>query len=240
MKKKWTLEQLRFTEANRDVVRQHVDKIKESIKSNGYLTGIPILVDSDGFILDGQHRAQACKELQVEPTIIECGNFDLVPHINSLQLKWRTADYIKYYATKGYEHYIILDQLCKSKKISPSVAYAVIYEKGNRVLSGVNNKISPLRDGSFKIPDTSEKGLKKLERRIDNILDLITEMGLPKTDRLVVALARIANNPNFVFSIMKKKIEFQRSKIHRCTTIQEYSELIATIYNYKNVKKVAV
>ena len=99
---------------------------------------------------------------------------------------------------------------------------------------------NPVRTGDFRIPDKSEKGLAKLERKVQAILDLVTQLGLPKTDRLITAITRLSNDSNFSFRIMQSKIAYQRSRIYRCTTIQEYMIMLSNIYNNKNTKKVTI
>lgn len=245
MAKKWTLKDLKITEANRDIRRNQVDRIKESIKAHGYINAVPILVDEDGLIIDGQHRYIACKELGIEPTILQAGNFNLVPVLNSTQLSWSLSDFVKYYAAKGYEDYVILENICKSKKLKPSLVYNMIHNKSvnrptmDRQLKG-SQQPEPIKHGTFKFPDKSSKGLAKLERKIDAILELVSELKLPRTDRLVIAIAKLTQDPNFAFDTMRNKIEYQRARIYKCTTIQEYMVMLANIYNNKNIKKVAV
>lgn len=54
----WTKDYNKFTKFsyNRPVDENRVDKIKETIKKNGYL--VPILADKNYFIIDGQHRLE--------------------------------------------------------------------------------------------------------------------------------------------------------------------------------------
>ena len=164
MAKKWTLKDLKVTEANRDIRRNQVDRIKESIKTHGYIGAVPILVDEDGLIIDGQHRYVACKELGIEPTILQAGSFELVPVLNSTQLSWGLSDFVKYYAAKGYEDYVILENICKAKKLKPSLVYNMIHNKSvnrptmDRQLKGTQQP-EPIKHGTFKFPDKSAKGL---------------------------------------------------------------------------------
>jgi hypothetical protein len=98
----------------------------------------------------------------------------------------------------------------------------------------------PLKDGTFKFDDISDKGLAKISRKIDKILHVITLLDLPKTDRLVVAITRLMKDDNFSFTTMENKIAYQKSRVYRCSTIQEYMVMLANIYNNKNPKKIAV
>lgn len=241
MKKVFKLKDLRLTEANREIAEKHVDRLVELIRKNGYIEGMPIIVDEDGFIIDGQHRYLACKKLGIEPPIVLGKNFDIVPFLNSTQLKWTVKDYVNYYVVKGYPDFIILDQLCKKKNISPSIAYNIIFNKStDRTGLSRGVRIYPLKDGTMKLPDTSEKGLQKLERKVDMVLSLINLLNLPKTDRLIIAISRIISDKNFSYAVMQNKIDFQKSRIYRCSTIQEYMQMIANIYNYKNSNKITV
>lgn len=240
--KKFTMKDINLSEANRTISRNHVDRMKELIRKHGYLNSFPIIVNEEGLIIDGQHRYLACKELGIEPPIVQEKSFDITPIINSTQLKWSTKDYVKYYAAKGYEDYMILEQICKNKNISPGVAYNIIFGKctNKTGLANLKGISSPLKEGTMKLPDTSDKGLAKLERKIDMILVLINKLNLPKTDRLIIALSRIFNDKNFVYSTMLKKLDYQMARVYRCSTINEYLQMLANIYNHKNLKKITV
>lgn len=240
MAKKFTMKDIRITEANRSIKQNHVERLERVIKKNGYCAGRPILVDQDGLIVDGQHRYLACKHLGIEAPIEQVDNFDLVATLNSTQLNWSLRDYVNFYAVKGIADYIILDALCKEKEISPAVAINIIYGKSLSKEGMARPVDNPIRTGDFKIPDKSEKGLAKLERKVQAILDLVTQLGLPKTDRLITAITRLSNDSNFSFKVMQGKIAYQKSRIYRCTTIQEYMVMLSNIYNNKNMKKVTV
>lgn len=242
MKKKFTLKDIRLTDVNRDVNPYHVERLKNLIEKHGYFAGAPIIVDEDGLIIDGQHRYKACLELGVEPVIVQDGNFDMVPILNSTQLSWSLKDYVKYYAAKAYEDYVILEQLCKAKNISVSAAYNILTGKSTSRtgLNKHNGGRNPLKNGTFTIPDKSQKGLAKLERKVDAIMRIVSLLGLPRTDRLILAITRLTEDKNFVFKIMENKIDYQRARIYRCSTINEYMQMLANIYNHKNSKKVTV
>lgn len=233
MAKKFTMETIKLTEANREINQTHVEKLVAVIGKEGYINALPIVVDPDGFIIDGQHRYLACKQLGIDAPIVVEKNFDIVATLNSTQLNWSLKDYIKFYAEKGYEHYIILRALCKAKNITYNSAIAII----SGVLPGGDRAV--VKQGGFKIPDISEKALKKLDRKVDAILKLCAELGMPPRDRLVITIARLMRDPNFAFATMSSKIAYQKAKIHRCTTIQEYTSMLMEIYNYKNTKKIS-
>lgn len=244
MTKKFTMETISLSENNRDIFRTHVDRLKTLIKEQGYIKGLPILVNEEGKIIDGQHRYMACKELGITPDIVVGPDIDLIPLINSTQMKWRVTDYVKYYASKGYPDYIALIELCKKFDLKPSMVYTILEAKmPNR--NGLSQKNSTaegntLKKGTFKLPDLSEKGIAKVERRIKLTLDLANAMELPKSDRLLVAISKLARDPKFRFDKMHQKIQYLKSRIHRCTTITEYVNMLTGIYNYKSMNKLSL
>lgn len=235
---KFTLKDLKIDERNRDIKLVHVERLQNLIAEHGYIKGMPIIVDKNGYIIDGQHRYMACKNLKVEPEIVVEENFDIVPLLNSTQLRWGTAAYVKYWAAKGLTDYIILQNICKAKNISPGICYNIVFGKSmdKTGLERVGYK-SPIKNGEFKFPEHSKKYFEKLSRKIDMILNLVSVLKLPKTDRLIIAIARLANNPNFSFDTMLTKLDYQMSKVYKCTTIDEYTMMLAAIYNYKNSGK---
>ena len=45
---------------------QEYQSLKQSIKENGFWGSNPIVINSEGIILDGHHRYRACQELGIE------------------------------------------------------------------------------------------------------------------------------------------------------------------------------
>lgn len=238
---KWTIENIKLGKNNRKINEKHVMKLAESMKSHGYIKELPILVNKDGEIIDGQHRYAACVHAHIKPVILEMKTEkdDLIPVINSMQKTWKLADYVNYYASKGYPDYIILKGLCSTKNISIAAGFAIFSDKSSHNY-GITSTQHPLKLGTFKVADKSEKGLKKIDKKADMILDLIVELGLPKTERLITAIIRLMQRPEFIMDKMRQKIQYQRRRIYRCTTIAEYMQMLADVYNYKNTGKKVV
>lgn len=46
---------------------QEYQSLKQSIKENGFWESHPIVINSEGIILDGHHRYRACQELGIQP-----------------------------------------------------------------------------------------------------------------------------------------------------------------------------
>jgi hypothetical protein len=116
------LDQFTFHRQNRSVNRGAVLRLAESIKRVGLK--VPITVNRNGVILDGQHRVEAIREINktasapVRLSYIE-KNMSIadIAEMNANQTAWRLSDWIHYYATGGNENYIKLKEA--ARKFTP-------------------------------------------------------------------------------------------------------------------------
>ena len=109
-----------FLDYNRTVVPKRVQNIIESITKIGYVKSEPILVDENYFIIDGQHRFMACKELGLpihyEYKELDIDNKEAMLLLNKNQQIWRLEDYAQSWAKEGiafYLEYICFENLYK-------------------------------------------------------------------------------------------------------------------------------
>lgn len=97
-------------EGNRDV--KTAKKVLDSINAVGYVLS-PILVNEKFEIIDGQHRLEALKKLNLpvyyimQPGIGE----EECKYLNTGQTNWTTMDYIQSYSEKGIKDYLRLSSL---------------------------------------------------------------------------------------------------------------------------------
>lgn len=90
---------------NREVMPRHVNEIVDSIKKNGYYP-VPILVDNNYTIIDGQHRFEALKQLNLPVYYVKNGFIDNdCIELNVNAKNWNIVDYIKFFASKGLKDY---------------------------------------------------------------------------------------------------------------------------------------
>ena len=98
---------------NRDIKSTHVKDIKKSmIKNRGWI-GAPMVVDPNGYIIDGQFRYTAAKELGIPVEyVISDTNMAICVELNTTAKTWNTEDYIKNYANSGDNNYILFREFC--------------------------------------------------------------------------------------------------------------------------------
>ena len=139
-----------FMENNRPINNGLVKKLMQSINEIGYLESKPILVNENMLVIDGQHRLEACKRLNIM-AVYEIANVNAdraMLLLNANQRVWRNQEYIHSFALSGQECYqtvILFDEKYKLG-ISNSLACCfVVHPRGPEIRAGKNFLINPHR-----------------------------------------------------------------------------------------------
>lgn len=93
--------------SNREVDKRHVKKLSESIRRRNLMFIKPILVNDKMQVIDGQHRLEACKQIN-EPVyylVVPELNKDDIAILNTAQKNWTMLDFINFYAIEGVPAY---------------------------------------------------------------------------------------------------------------------------------------
>lgn len=132
-----TREYDRFTihDENRVINKNHVKKLAASIKTDGLIS--PIIVNENSVIIEGQHREEACEEIDADVYfIVKPGlNMDMVAKLNRLQKPWGTADYVHNGIRKQIKGFKEIEDLHTEFNISyRTVTYALTRNSdGNQI-----------------------------------------------------------------------------------------------------------
>lgn len=115
-------EMFKFFRLNRRIYDSITKTIIESIKEIGYIESKPIIVTKDMYIIDGQHRYEACKKLKL-PIFYEICNVDTAKAmilLNKCQKVWKLLDYIESWSAAGIDCYKKLLEFEKKYKLGIS------------------------------------------------------------------------------------------------------------------------
>ena len=136
---------------NRDLDKNNLQRIKASIKEIGLQ--MPILVNKNNSIVDGQHRLQAAKELNIPVSYI-ISKDTAEDNIDQLQIskKWTALDFCNKNALKG-------DADCKRALSIANKWYLETNNKFSKINaitllhdgSGIGSTIVNLRNNTYKI-----------------------------------------------------------------------------------------
>jgi hypothetical protein len=222
-------------EGNRDIDPGNLKKIVNSIKINNMLELRPLIVNKKMEVIDGQHRLEAAKvlgvpvyyEISVDSTIEDMILF------NTAQKGWSTDDYVKFYASRGDENYIRVLDLAKKYDCTAANILSMSTRAGGR-------KNNTLKAGhlQFDFLEADEKIRQKMWQysQVAEFIKLKTFEAKAYTNKITFkrSLFILFENPEFDFETFMRKLQINISKMHPCTMMSQYIQLLKEIYNYRN------
>ena len=182
---------------NRPLVTPHIKKLEKMLQEKNLSEYLPILVNEQMYVIDGQHRLQALEKakLPVFYVIVPGLTLEDVIMLNSTSKSWSMLNYIQSQIQLGNENYEKLYEFMKAYQLPSGVAA--------EILSGVDHKDNTLaiKHGYFKVMDYN-KAVK--------VGDFIA-----KCRKQVVT--GVANDRDFIKALIKvNKLDIDRNKfIHK-------------------------
>jgi hypothetical protein len=216
-------------DGNRALDQLHVKKLHKSMKDS-YLFTV-IIVNEKYEIIDGQHRFEVLKELNLPLNYIICYGYGLdeVHILNKISKKWNSDDYMNGYADLGIENYVIYRNFKNKYKFGHDECMAML----SGVNSGHGKILYDFRNGSFKIVDIEEANM--FAERLWSLSDLYPGF---KRRHFIYTMLALFDNKNFEFDQFVSKLKLQRTMLTDCVDTKQYLALIEEIYNYKRKEKV--
>lgn len=227
---------------NREVDDKAVKKLMESIKEKNMLMLRPIIVDKNLKVIDGNHRLEAAKRMQIPVYYVvdETLESQAMYLLNNAQKNWTLSDYLNYYVNQGNEEYIKLNQFISKEKTPLNIAFQLL--NGSR--SG--GFFKTFRDGKYVFPDEKEfnESMEKKERILETI-DYIKR----KTSGLKLYLSRVTfysalveffNIKSFDYTVFMTKLQYKLDLIRPCSKQCDYVKIFKEIYNWKNKEPLKV
>jgi hypothetical protein len=212
---------------NRNKNQLHLMRLRKSMESN-YLFTV-ILVNENYEIIDGQHRFEIIKELNLPLHYVICPSYGLkeVHILNQNAKTWNSTDYISGFCQLGLQEYITFDKFMTKHELPFQIALLL--------LSGGDSGryFEQFKSGNFKILDLdfAEKTVEKL-----HLIGKYYE-GY-KRRWFVFAIIRLLQKENFEFTELLAKLKIQPTVLQDCTSVAQYIALIEEIYNYRRSSKV--
>lgn len=210
---------------NRDVNETNVKAIMDSIVDTMKLMKskiplpIPIIINELFEIIDGQHRLEALKRLNLPVTylIIPGLTIDHV-HIFQTGRPWKDEDWLKLWKGRGNTHYELYEEFRNRHKLGHWTIVGLLY--GDDYPKGLN-RVSLWRKGEFKV-----NYLKPAE----DLMEMVNKVKPYLIDKLINKQGQV--NRNFIYALNKSikntKFSFSRflDNLNRKTapTIENYGD----------------
>jgi len=207
---------------NRIVNANHVKKLKESMNEHDLM--IPIIVNENMEVIDGQHRLQARTELGISvPYVIISGlSIHDTQKANANNKNWAGEDFLNFYCEQNYYAYKVFRNFKEKYRFSMQVTMGL--------LAGWTMQNNEFNNGLLMVsPDNLEKA-EKIALCIYSIEPFYKGY---KRRSFVFAIVKLMANEQFDFEEFMNKLSYQSSKMVDCVNIEQYLKIIEDIYNYK-------
>lgn len=219
-------DKFKFMEGNRLVDHKHLQKIRKTLLEKQL--PIPIIINENYEILEGQHRFTIIKEqnLDLFYIIIKGVTIRDAITINTINKGWKGQDYFKFYLDLGYEQYQKLNYFME-------ITGTNLFD-ARLFLEGQNNGNSTERfnTGGFEAIEF-EEAFRKHEQYLD-----FKDAVCFNHKSFKIALMKIFTNEFYDHNRMKEQIEKGLlSELSIRANMLEYIKILTHIYNVNKTKK---
>ena len=242
------LSRFKLLKGNRELAENNIKAIMNQISAYGQRT--PISVNERNEIIDGQHRLEACRRLDIPVKfIVDVGaRIDHVISANIVGKKWSLLDYIKRFVAEGNEEYVKLYEFLMEAKgagIQTSSALQIVrqghrdrtfymYSDGNIRVHGGKAKFERLYAvgndinlGQFVMPN--KKGV---DERFHSVV-AFRAFSFYKQARFIQALLQVMRIQEFDVQRLKKQAEKYPSRFTNEPDTEGFVRMFESVYNYR-------
>ena len=227
---------------NRDVDTSNLSKIKQSISKKHIATSavICILDPNDPIkplkMVDGQHRFEACKELNIPVSYVIDDSLTMSSILNDITLlntaskEWDVSDFMNSEAQKGNHNYILYSSVYG--QYFTSFDHESLFYILNSDVDRTCPKVSypSFKSGELKF-DQSDYNY--LIQRLKDISQFNHYSEIGGKRYYQKAINQLLNTRGFNMNQMLAKLQARQSTIVKCTTVEGALNQLADIYNYK-------
>ena len=213
---------------NRAINELHVRRLVEAIKEKDLQ--IPIIVDQDMNVLDGQHRLDAYKIVGNPIFYIVKDRFVLqdVRNVNSVARKWTLTEYLMSYCKLGKKDYQLLEWFHRTYEFGIAECVAMLNGKGYTNVA----ILKEFRKGDFVIDD-----LEQGKTWAKNINACGEYFQYYKKGTFIKAMLHAMKHKDFKWSIFYKRLCNNSSKLKNQGSRNDFIVNIERIYNHGTANK---
>jgi hypothetical protein len=230
----YDLSVFKILEGNRNINLLHVERLVKSIEENGFLK-MPIIVNKNYEVIDGQHRLEAAKKSKSMIYYIIEKNYDLNTAIilNANASNWSLIDYVKSYCDLNVKDYLLLYNLYKDNKDFSLMICA-------ELTTVPNNGELYLRRSNIVNSDFIRKGLYKfnVNNNAEYVFTALRKINgvIPESNTMSYcrAIKTCLSNKDFDLNIFVKKALNYPSEYRKNSHLSVIIANIEHIYNFRN------
>jgi hypothetical protein len=213
-------DQFKILNGNRMVHPGHLHRLKKSVEEKQMI--IPIIVNEKYEVIDGQHRLEVFKQLNLPVYFIINPGYGIkeIQKLNTHMKNWNVDDYLKCYCGQGIQDYVEYKEF--------RAKYGFGHQESLAFLMGSTSNFSKIfNDGNLKI-----KSLEEAEIAAQKVSQFAEFYKGYRRKSFVYAVLSLLKHPEYDHSEMLKKVAMQQRNMVHCTNTEQYLNLLEDIFNF--------
>ena len=214
---------------NREVDKGHVQKLKREIQKKDL--DLPIFINENDEVVDGQHTLQARKELG-KPVRYIRGRFENefdVAIMNANRKNWPMTAYLNFHIENGKKDYQIIKAM--TKQYSLPLECAIFLLAGG--YSMWRETRTDFKQGKFKI-----KTLQRCNEIGADLMFMKNNFNIRLTRSFITAYAVVSEHPRFKWDRFKTALKTKSAMLLRGTNTEDFVRVFDKIYNGNTSNKI--
>ena len=220
---------------NREIKKNHLQRLITSIQMRNLLEYRPIVVNEKMEVIDGQHRLEAAKYLKTDIYYSIAKDIKSEEMINlNVAKSWTLDDYFNFYVENGKKDYLELRRYIQNNSLSLSRALALVIGKSRKGLQGFREGLFTFNEHGSNIEITICKDT------LEYISKYTTGAYFMNSTKFWKALLSLIKQPEFDLAQWKRNLEKLVSRISPRVSEKDYLELFLDIYNYRSKSPISL
>lgn len=220
-----------FIDENREIDIANKAKIKKSFKRKALL--VPIWVNSEYGIVDGQHRYEIRKELGLPIIFYIDDDYEDEDLANAqISSSWKNKDYLNKGVKQKNENYLWYSNFCKKHGMVLGNAEKILIACSNESQDKIRND---LKNGSLVIT-------KEVRESMDEVVEALEDFSFfscYKSSSFISAFVKLYFYDKYNHMTMKSKLRSRGNSIKKMSSWKDYLDLLTEqVYNFKTVNKI--
>ena len=207
---------------NREIDKGHVQKLIREMKKKDL--DLPIFINENDEVVDGQHTLQARKELG-KPVRYIRGKFENefdVAIMNANRKNWPMKGYLDFHIENGKKDYQIVKAMTKQYSL-PLECAIFLLAGGYSMWRETRNDF---KQGKFKI-----KTLQRCNEIGSDLMFMKNNFNIRLTRSFITAYAVVSEHPKFKWERFKTALKSKSALLLRGTNTEDFVRVFDKIYN---------
>ena len=212
----------RSVKGNRAIDKGHVQRLMRGMRKKDL--DLPIFINENDEVVDGQHTLQARKELG-KPVRYIRGKFENefdVAIMNANRKNWPMTAYLNFHIENGKKEYQIVKAM--TKQYSMPLECAIFLLAGG--YSMWRETRNDFKQGKFKI-----KSLQRCNEIGASLMFMKNNFNIRLTRSFITAYAVVSEHPKFKWERFKTALKSKSALLLRGTNTEDFVRVFDKIYN---------